>query len=66
MLDKIFAKIDAEKARIAHEAMAQKFGEGKDIGYETGRQQGVYAGLDRARQLIEQLLRDQDKRDSDL
>lgn len=66
MFDRIFAKIDAEKARIAHEAMAQKFGEGKDISYETGRQQGVYAGLDRARQLIEQILRDQDKRDSEL
>jgi len=66
VFDRIFAKIDAEKARIAHEAMAQKFGEGKDISYETGRQQGVYAGLDRAKQLIEQLLRDQDERDSKL
>lgn len=66
MLEKVFAKIEAEKARIAHEAMAQKFGEDKDISYEMGRQQGVYAGLDRARQLIEQLLRDQDKRDSEL
>jgi len=66
VFDRIFAKIDAEKARIAHEAMAQKFGEGKDISYETGRQQGVYAGLDRAKQLIEQILRDQDKRDSEL
>jgi hypothetical protein len=66
MLDKIFAKIEAEKNRIAHEAVAHKFGEGKDISYETGRQQGAYAGLDRAKQLIEQILRDQDKRDSDL
>jgi hypothetical protein len=66
MLEKVFAKIQAEKDRLAHELAANKPGEGKDIGYEYGYRQGVYAGLDYAKQLIDQLLRDQDKRDSEL
>ena len=66
MLDKFFAKIQAEKEKMAHEAVSMKPGEGKDISFEYGYRQGVYQGLERAKQLIEQTLRDQDKRDSDL
>ena len=66
MLDKVFAKLEAEKTRLALEAVSMKPGEGKDISFEYGYRQGVYAGLDRAKQLIEQILKDQDKRDSDL
>lgn len=66
MLEKIFAKILAEKDRLAHELASNKPGEGKDISYEYGYRQGVYAGLDYAKQLIEGVLRDQDKRDSEL
>ena len=66
MLDKVFAKLEAEKTRMALEAVSLKPGEGKDIGFEYGYRQGVYAGLDSAKQLIEQLLKDQDKRDSEL
>lgn len=66
MLEKIFAKIEAEKDRLAHELASKKPGEDRDIGYEYGYRQGVYAGLDYAKQLIEGILRDQDKRDSDL
>lgn len=66
MLDKFFAKIQAEKEKMAHEAVSMKPGEGKDISFEYGYRQGVYQGLERAKQLIEQALRDQDKRDSDL
>jgi hypothetical protein len=66
MIDKFFAKIQAEKEKMAHEAVAVKPGEGKDISFEYGYRQGVYQGLEMARQLIESVLRDQDKRDSDL
>ena len=66
MLEKYFAKIQAEKEKMAHEAVAIKPGEGKDISFEYGYRQGVYQGLELAKQLIEQVLRDQDKRDSDL
>jgi len=66
MLDKVFAKIQAEKDRMAHELASKKPAEGRDIGYDYGYRQGVYAGLDYAKQLIESVLRDQDKRDSEL
>jgi hypothetical protein len=66
MLDKVFARIQAEKDRLAHELASKKPGDGKEIGYEFGYRQGIYAGLDHAKQLIEQILKDQDKRDSQL
>jgi len=66
MIDKVFAKIEAEKARLAHELASKRPAEGKDIGYEFGYRQGMYSGLDYAKQLIDALLRDKDARDSNL
>jgi hypothetical protein len=66
MLDKVFDRITAEQTRLAHELASKKPGEGKDIGYEYGYRQGIYAGLDHAKQLIESILRDQDKHDNNL
>ena len=66
MLAKIVSVINAEKNRLAHDAVKIRPGEGKDISFEYGHRQGVYAGLDRAIQLIEQVVRDTDVQTRDL
>jgi len=60
MLAKFISTIKAEKDRVAAEAIKVRPGEGKDISFEYGYRQGVYAGLERAMQLIEQVVRDPD------
>lgn len=66
MLAKIVAVINAEKNRVAHDAAKIRPGEGKDISFEYGHRQGVYAGLDQAIQLIERIYRDIDNDTRDL
>lgn len=61
MLAKIISKIKDEQNRVAHDLAKVRPGDGKDVGYEFGHRQGVYFGLQSALQLIENLLRDQDK-----
>lgn len=66
MLAKIVSVINAEKNRLAHDAVKIRPGEGKDISFEYGHRQGVYAGLDQAIQLIERIYRDVDNDTRDL
>jgi hypothetical protein len=66
MLAKFISTIKAEKDKVAAEAIKVRPGEGKDISFEYGHRQGVYAGLDRAIQLIEQVVRDTDVQTRDL
>jgi hypothetical protein len=65
MLAKIITTIRAEQQALAVEAIKVQPAEGKDINFEYGKRQGVYAGLDRAVQLIERIYRDieNDQRD---
>tara|TARA_R110002126_G_scaffold27484_1_gene92218 strand:- start:1140 stop:1340 length:201 start_codon:yes stop_codon:yes gene_type:complete len=65
VLAKIITTIRAEQHALAIEAIKVQTAEGKDIGFEYGKRQGVYAGLDRAVQLIERIYRDieNDQRD---
>jgi len=51
---------------LAVEAIKVQTAEGKDIGFEYGKRQGVYAGLDRAIQLIERIHRDIENDSRDL
>ena len=66
MLAKIVSVINAEKNRLAHDAVKIRPGEGKDISFEYGHRQGVYAGLDRAIQLINSVVRDVETKTRDL
>ena len=66
MLAEFIAVIKAEKDKVAEEAIRVRPGEGKDISFEYGHRQGVYAGLDKAIQLINSVVRDVDIKTRDL
>lgn len=66
MLASFIAALKAEKDRVAAEAIQMRPGEGKDISFEYGHRQGVYAGLDRAIQLINNVVRDVETQTRDL
>lgn len=66
MLAEFIAVIKAEKNKLAEEAITLRPGEGKDISFEYGHRQGVYAGLDRAIQLINNVVRDVEIKTRDL
>jgi len=66
MLAEFIAAIKAEKDKVAEEAIRVRPGEGKDIRFEYGHRQGVYAGLDKAIQLINSVVRDVEIKTRDL
>ena len=66
MLAEFIAVIKAEKDKVAEEAIRVRPGEGKDISFEYGHRQGVYAGLDKAIQLINSVVRDVELKTRDL
>ncbi len=66
MLAKIITTLRAEQHALAIEAIKVQTAEGKDISFEYGKRQGVYAGLDRAIQLIERIHRDVENDSRDL
>jgi predicted alpha-1,6-mannanase (GH76 family) len=66
MLAEFIAVIKAEKDKVAEEAIRVRPGEGKDISFEYGHRQGVYAGLDKAIQLINSVVRDVEIKTRDL
>jgi hypothetical protein len=66
MLAAFIAVLKAEKEKVAAEAIKIRPGEGKDISFEYGHRQGVYAGLDRAMQLINNVVRDVEAQTRDL
>ena len=66
MLAKIITTIRAEQQALAVEAIKVQPAEGKDISFEYGHRQGVYAGLDKAIQLINSVVRDVEIKTRDL
>ena len=66
MLAKIITTIRAEQQALAVEAIKVPPAEGKDISFEYGKRQGVYAGLDKAIQLINNVVRDVETKTRDL
>jgi hypothetical protein len=66
VIAEFIAAIKAEKDKMAEEAIRVRPGEGKDISFEYGHRQGVYAGLDRAIQLINSVVRDVETKTRDL
>ena len=66
MLAEFIAALKAEKEKVAVEAIKVRPGEGKDISFEYGHRQGVYAGLDKAIQLINSVVRDVEIKTRDL
>ena len=66
MLAKIITSIRAEQQALAIEAIKVQPAEGKDISFEYGKRQGVYAGLDKAIQLINSVVRDVEIKTRDL
>ena len=66
MLAKIITTLRAEQHALAIEAIKVQTAEGKDISFEYGKRQGVYAGLDKAIQLINSVVRDVEIKTRDL
>jgi hypothetical protein len=66
MLAEFIAALKAEKDKVAAEAITVRPGDDKDISFEYGHRQGVYAGLDRAIQLINRVVRDVETKTRDL
>jgi hypothetical protein len=66
MIAEFIAALKAEKDKVAIEAITVRPGEDKDISFEYGHRQGVYAGLDRAIQLINRVVRDVETKTRDL
>lgn len=56
-------RLKAEQETFAREALTKP---GNRDAFEYGRAQGVYAGLERAREIAERLIKDKDDRDNDL
>lgn len=52
--DPFIQRIEQERARVSHEALSKP---GTDL-FAYGRAVGFYAGLDRAKQIMEELLAD--------
>ena len=66
MLAEFIAALKAEQGKVALEAIKVRPGEDKDVSFEYGHRQGVYAGLDRAIQLINNVVRDVETQTRDL
>jgi hypothetical protein len=66
MLAEFIAALKTEKDKVAIEAITVRPGDDKDISFEYGHRQGVYAGLDRAIQLINRVVRDVETKTRDL
>jgi hypothetical protein len=62
-LDALIQKLEAKQAAWAATALASPAGE---TAFEYGRAVGIYAGLDMAKTLINDVLSDQEQKDFDL
>lgn len=60
MIEKIISKLNEEKSLVAHQTMMKP---GDGTSFEYGRRVGIYAGIDRALSLIEEILADQEGRE---
>ena len=61
MINKIVTEVKNEQIRAALEAVSKQPGEGRDPAYEYGLRIGYHAGLEKALQLIDRVLKDQDR-----
>lgn len=66
MIDKLISKIRAAQQQAALNAVSHPPAPDQNIEYLYGQRVGYYAGLDRALQEIDTILRDKDEKDAKL
>lgn len=66
MIDKLIGKLKEQQTIVAKQAVEQPPSPDVNVQYMYGQRIGYYAGLQKALDLIDATLRDQDKRDSQL
>lgn len=66
MIEKVISKIKAAQQQAALNAVSHPPAPDQNIEYLYGQRVGYYAGLDRALQEIEEILRDRDEKDAKL
>ncbi len=66
MINKILTKLKEAQQQAALDAVLRPPAAGQNIEYLYGQRVGYYAGLDRALQEIDNILRDRDEKDSRL
>lgn len=62
-LETLLQRLETEQARLAHEALKQP---ADHTSFEYGRVVGMYAGLERAKHALLELVAEKEKRDFDL
>jgi hypothetical protein len=63
MFERFLQLLDKEQSEYARQALLTPRGQNA---YDYGHAVGVYAGLERAREILDEMLRDKDARDNDL
>ena len=66
MIDKLIGKLKAAQQQAALNAVMHPPAPDQNIEYLYGQRVGYYAGLDRALQEIDEMLRDRDEKDARL
>jgi hypothetical protein len=66
VIEKVISKIKAAQQQAALNAVSHPPAPDQNIEYLYGQRVGYYAGLDRALQEIEEILRDRDEKDAKL
>lgn len=66
MIDKLIGKLKAAQQQAALNAVSHPPAPDQNIEYLYGQRVGYYAGLDRALQEIDEMLRDRDEKDARL
>ena len=66
MIDRLIGKIKEQQTIVAKAALEQPPSPEMNVQYLYGQRIGYYAGLQKALDLIDSMLRDQDDRDSQL
>lgn len=61
MFNRLITEVKNEQIRAALEAVSKQPGDGKDPAYEYGLRVGYHAGLEKALQLIDRVLKEQDR-----
>ena len=62
-LETLLQRLETEQARLAHEALKQPTA---GTTFEYGRVVGMYAGLERAKQTLLDMVEEKERRDFDL
>ncbi len=66
MIDKLIGKLKEQQAIVAKQAVEQPPSPDMNVQYMYGQRIGYYAGLQKALDVIDSMLKDQDRRDSQL